>query len=145
MKKGVQVFWGAIVVVILLALGSSFFVSSRPGQYDQLAQCIKSQGVVFYGAYWCPHCQRTKAMFGSSAKLLPYVECSKSDGKTQTDICIEKKIVSYPTWIRPDGASMNGEHTMQEWASFSGCTIDGQKTAFSAAATSSAEASPAKQ
>ena len=135
MKKGVLIFWGIIIAVIVLALASSFFVSAKPGKYDQLAQCIKTQGVIFYGAFWCPHCQRTKGLFGSSAKYLPYVECSTADGKGQTQICIDKKITSYPTWIRPDGAVMGGEHTVQEWAAFSGCTVDGQKTDFSVVAT----------
>jgi hypothetical protein len=139
MKKGVLVFWGIILAVIILALASSFFVSARPGQYDNLAQCIKKQGIIFYGAFWCPHCQRTKGLFGSSAKYLPYVECSTPDGQGQTQVCIDHKIQSYPTWIRPDGAIMNGEHPLEEWAAFSGCTLDGQTTAFSTttAATSS--------
>jgi hypothetical protein len=135
MKQGVLIFWGVIIAVIILAFASSFFVSAKPGQHDNLAQCIKKQGVIFYGAFWCPHCQRTKGIFGSSAKYLPYVECSTPDSKGQTQICIDKKITSYPTWIRPDGAVMGGEHTIQEWAAFSGCTVDGQATDFSVVAT----------
>jgi thiol-disulfide isomerase/thioredoxin len=135
MKKGVLIFWGLIIAVIVLAIGSSFLVSARPGQYDQLAQCIKKQGVIFYGAFWCPHCQRTKALFGVSAKYLPYVECSTADGNKQTQICIDKKITSYPTWVRPDGGELGGEHTVDEWAAFSGCTVDGQTTAFAPVAS----------
>lgn len=138
MKKGVLVFWAAIIAVIVIGLGASMFASSKPGAHDALAQCIKKQGVVFYGAYWCPHCQRTKGLFGSSAKYLPYVECSTPDGQGQTQICADKKIISYPTWVRPDGATLGGEHTLQEWAAFSGCTLDGQSTAFSSATSSSA-------
>jgi thiol-disulfide isomerase/thioredoxin len=140
MKKGVLIFWGIILAVIVLAFGSSLFLQAQPGAHDQLAQCIKKQGVVFYGAFWCPHCQRTKALFGTSAKYLPYVECSTPDGKNQTQICIDKKINSYPTWVRPDGATMGGEHPLSEWAAFSGCTLEGQMTAFSeVTATTSSE------
>jgi thiol-disulfide isomerase/thioredoxin len=128
MKKGVLIFWGIIIVLIVLGVVSSFMVSSKPGKSDSLAQCIKSQGVVFYGAFWCPHCQRTKALFGSSEQYLPYVECSNPDGKSQTQICIDKKISTYPTWIRPDGATLTGEHTIEEWAAFSGCTLAGAAT-----------------
>ena len=138
MKNGVLVFWGIIIVLIIAGIGSSFFFSSQPNKLDAVAQCIKSKGIVFYGAFWCPHCQRTKALFGASAKLLPYVECSTADGQGQTQICIDKKISSYPTWIRPDGAILNGEHTLDEWAAFSGCTLTGQKTAFSSASSTSA-------
>lgn len=139
MKKGVAIFWGAIILLIAAGLGSSFFVSARPSPYNNLAQCIKSQGVVFYGAFWCPHCQRTKGLFGSAAKELPYVECSQPDGKTQTQICIDKKIQTYPTWTRPDGAQLTGEHTVQEWAAFSGCTLEGAKTEFSTSTSKSTE------
>ncbi len=139
MKNGVTIFWLILIAIIVLGVGSTFFIKSGPGQHDQLAMCIKDQGVIFYGAFWCPHCQRTKGLFGTSVKLLPYVECSTPDGQGQTQICKDKKIESYPTWIRPDGAQMGGEHTLAEWAAFSGCTIDGQKTAFSTVATSSTE------
>ncbi len=130
MKKGILIFWGIIIAVIVLAFVSSFMVSARPGPHNAIAQCIKNRGVIFYGAYWCPHCQRTKALFGSSAKLLPYVECSTANGRGQTQICIDKKVQSYPTWTRPDGAILTGEHTLEEWAGFSGCTLDGQEAEF---------------
>ena len=139
MNKGVALFWGAIILLIALGLGSSYFVAARPSPYNNLAQCIKSQGVIFYGAFWCPHCQRTKAMFGSAAKYLPYVECSTPDGKSQTQICIDKNIQSYPTWIRPDGASITGEHTISEISTFSGCTIEGAKTEFGTTTKTSSE------
>jgi glutaredoxin len=139
MKNGVLIFWGVIVVVIVLGLGSLLLVSNKPGKYDALAMCIKNQGVTFYGAFWCPHCQRTKALFGSSAKYLPYVECSNPDGKTQTQVCIDHKIQTYPTWVRADGSTITGEHTITEWAAFAGCTLDGQPTTPTAAATSTTE------
>ena len=145
MKKGVLIFWVAIILVVVLGIGASFFKSTTPGKFDPLAQCIKKQNVEFYGAFWCPHCQRTKALFGSSVKYLPYIECSTPNGQEQTQICKDKKILSYPTWIRPDGATMGGEHPIEEWAAFSGCTLDGQTTAFSkVTAASSTESSKVK-
>jgi len=140
-----MIFWGVIILVVVLGIGASFLKTAAPGKYDQLAQCIKKQGVIFYGAFWCPHCQRTKAEFGSSAKYLPYVECSTPDGQSQTQVCIDKKISSYPTWIRPDGQIMNGEHPIEEWAAFSGCKLDGTVTAFSTVtSTSSSEETKVK-
>ena len=123
MKRGVLIFWLVILALIVLGVGASFLSCARPGKYDTLAQCIKDKGVIFYGAFWCPHCAKTKQMFGSSAKLLPYTECSTPDGQKQTQICIDKKIQSYPTWIKPDGTSINGEHTIKEIADFAGCQI----------------------
>ena len=51
---------GAIVVVV----GGIFLLASRPGQYDNLAQCLTDKGAKFYGAFWCSHCQEQKAEFG---------------------------------------------------------------------------------
>lgn len=128
MKKGALAFWGIIGVLIVLGLGVALYARMAPGKYDQLAQCIKEQGVKFYGAYWCPHCQATKAEFGNSAHLLPYVECSTANGQGQTQECTDAGVVEYPTWVRPDGARLTGEHTVEEWAAFSGCTVSGQPT-----------------
>lgn len=123
MKKGVLIFWGIIIILILMGVAASFTVHSGPGKLDTFAQCIKDKGTVFYGAFWCPHCQRTKAMFGNSSKLLPYVECSTPDGQGQTQVCKDNHIASYPTWIRTDGASTTGEHTLKELADFTGCQL----------------------
>ena len=125
MKNGVAIFWSIIVLLIVLGVGASFFVGSTgSGKLDSFAQCIKDKGVIFYGAFWCPHCQRTTAMFGSSAKHLPYVECSKPDGKTQTQICIDKKIQSYPTWVSTATTTvLTGEHTLKELSDFTTCPL----------------------
>jgi thiol-disulfide isomerase/thioredoxin len=111
----------AIVIVGLVFLGRG---SAGPGQLDGFATCLKDKGAVFYGAFWCPHCQATKALFGKSAKLLPYVECSTPDGSGQTQICIDKKITSYPTWIFADGSQLDGEVTLQALSEKTNCPIN---------------------
>lgn len=112
------------MVVIALALAASFMGSNGPGKYDTLAQCIKDKGVTFYGAFWCPHCQKTKAEFGASAKLLPYVECSTPDGSGQTQVCKDKGISEYPTWVKTGTTTtLSGEHTIKEIADFAGCPL----------------------
>ena len=79
-----------IIIVVIVALaaifGARFFLKedNSPGQYDAFAQCLKDKGAIFYGAFWCPHCQNQKAMFGKSVQFLPYVECSTPDGNGQT-------------------------------------------------------------
>jgi thiol-disulfide isomerase/thioredoxin len=87
------------IIAILVAL--FVWYKTAPGPQDKLANCLKEVGVKFYGAFWCPHCQATKAQFGKSAKLLPYIECSTPDSKGQLQICIDNKIVGYPTWEFP--------------------------------------------
>jgi thiol-disulfide isomerase/thioredoxin len=74
MKNSVTIFWLAILAIIVIGVGASFYVGAKPGKYDTFAQCLTQKGVIFYGAFWCPHCQATKRMFGSSARLLPYHE-----------------------------------------------------------------------
>lgn len=123
MKKGVVIFWLVLAALIVAGVGASFFISARPGQLDPFTQCLKDKGVEFYGAFWCPHCQATKRMFGSSAKLLPYIECSTPDGQDQLQICKDKKIEQYPTWVFPDGKILTGEHTLQELSDASSCPL----------------------
>lgn len=121
--KGVTVFWIIIALLIVGGFGASMYMKTLPGKYDELAQCLKDKGAVFYGAFWCPHCQEQKRFFGNSAELLPYVECSNPDGKTQTQICIDKQIQSYPTWEFPDGSRLMGEQQPADLASKVGCAM----------------------
>ncbi len=113
-NKNVKIFASVIGLLILGIIGLVLLQNkgaspAQTGKYDALAQCIKASGANFYGAFWCPHCQAQKAMFGSSAKYLPYVECSTPDANGQTQICIDKKITSYPTWILKDGTRLPTE------------------------------------
>lgn len=133
MKKGALLFWIATLIVVVAGLYLAFSGSSKPSQLDSFAQCLKDRGAVFYGAFWCPHCQRTKQMFGSSAHLLPYVECSTSDGQGQTQICKEKGITGYPTWIFADGSKLEGETTLDQLSQASGCPLPGASSATTTA------------
>src|SRR3989338_7504677 len=92
-----------IVLVIGGVIGFGVYATSRPAPLDGFAQCLGEKGATFYGAFWCPHCQNQKKLFGRSERLLPYVECSTPDGQGQTMECREKEIQSYPTWIFANG------------------------------------------
>ena len=114
-----------IVIVIILVGGFGIYSALKPvppSKLDGFAQCLKSSGAEFYGAFWCPHCQEQKAEFGTSAKYLPYIECSKPDN-SQTQVCIDKKIESYPTWYFKDGTSQNGRLTLQTLADKTQCVL----------------------
>lgn len=133
------------VVVLLIAVGGILYVtsgsapatspsptttlsteesnaSSAFGPNLALAQCLKDQGVVFYGAFWCAHCKAQKALFGDAVPALPYVECSSPDGNLQTDICKEKKIESYPTWEFKDGTRLSGVQQLADLAVKANCS-----------------------
>jgi len=122
MKKQILIVIGVLVVVLAMAI---FFgkKESAPSQYDSFATCIKDSGASFYGAFWCQHCREQKAMFGRSAKLLPYIECSTPDGQSQTAICKEKGISSYPTWIFANGEKGNGTLQLANLASSTSCAL----------------------
>jgi len=115
-----------IIVVIAAIVMLLVSAAKKPGKYDGLAQCLTESGTKFYGAFWCPHCQAQKAMFGKSAKLLPYVECSQPDGKGQLQVCIDEKIEGYPTWVFADGTRSSGEQTFAQLAEKTNCEIDAQ-------------------
>lgn len=117
-------FWiGIFVLLIGGALFASSWYDGRPGVLDAFAQCLGEKGATFYGAFWCPHCQVQKKMFGKSAKLLPYVECSTTDGKGQLEICTEKKVEGYPTWEFADGSRLTGEVPLATLAEKTSCVI----------------------
>lgn len=120
----VTMFWVIIGVLIVGGIGGSMYMKTLPGKYDALAQCLTEKGAVFYGAFWCPHCQEQKQWFGNSAKLLPYTECSEADRKTQTPICVEKEIKSYPTWIFADGSRIVGQQKPEFLAEKTGCSLN---------------------
>jgi hypothetical protein len=79
-------------------------LNQEPGEYDSLAKCIKDSGAKFYGATWCSYCNTQKDLFGSSAKYLPYVECTSSNTQSISPICRKADIEGYPTWIFADGS-----------------------------------------
>ena len=131
MSNNVKIFIGVIILLILgtvagvlVQFGSA--MPTGPGKYDAFATCLKDKGAVFYGAFWCTHCQATKKEFGSSAGLLPYVECSTPDATSQLrqlQVCADKKIESYPTWEFADGSRLTGEVSLQQLAVKTACIL----------------------
>ena len=117
---------GAIVIAAVGGISWYVMRTQGPGPLDGFAQCLKDKGALFYGAFWCPHCQNQKAMFGSSARLLPYVECSTLDSAGQLPVCQEKKIEGYPTWTFADGSRESGEVPLEKLAEKTGCALPGK-------------------
>lgn len=111
------------IVVFVLVIGGLVYMSRLPGKLDTFATCLKDKGAVFYGAFWCPHCQEQKAMFGRSQKKLPYVECSTPEGNGQTQICKDKKITGYPTWEFADGTRETGTVSLAKLADKTSCPL----------------------
>lgn len=125
-----------IFILVLASIFIYYFWSlNQPGDLDNFAACLGKKGATFYGAFWCPHCQNQKRLFGNSARLLPYVECSTPDQNGQLQICIDKKITGYPTWEFADGTRLSGEVTLQDLAEKTGCSLQSGVNISSSGAT----------
>lgn len=125
MTKNLKILTAVVIIGVVVIVGVVILTNhkSGPGKYDAFAKCLKTNGAIFYGAFWCPHCQNVKKEFGSSTEFLPYVECSTPDGQSQTQICKDKNISGYPTWEFKDGSRLEGEVPFSDLASKSGCTL----------------------
>lgn len=124
MKKQTKIIIGLIILVVfVLPLGYWVYAKDQPGKYDTFAQCITDSGAKFYGTFWCPYCLNQKRVFGKSAGLLPYVECSTPDRQSQLAVCNDAGITSYPTWEFAGGERIVGELSREQLAEKTGCEL----------------------
>lgn len=113
---------GAVLAAVaFLAVG---YARSAPapaatGYAEGLARHLAASGARFYGAYWCPHCQDQKAIFGRAARALPYVECDPRGVGAQPQVCAAAGIRAYPTWDI-GGRRYEGFLSLEELARLSG-------------------------
>ncbi|MSR71401.1 MAG: hypothetical protein EXS50_01870 [Candidatus Taylorbacteria bacterium] len=114
---------GVILAIVIIGITWAISKNNEPGKYDSFATCLKNSDTIFYGAFWCPHCQSQKKLFGKSAKLLPYVECSSTNGRSMLPVCKDKGIESYPTWVFPDASKLTGEIALKTLAEKSNCPL----------------------
>jgi len=84
-----------------------------------LARHLKEVGAKCYSAWWCPHCQEQREMFGAEAvEVAPFVECSTVSGK-QNDVCKAANIDGYPQWVI-GGETYKGAQPLGRLAEISG-------------------------
>ncbi|MCR4314527.1 MAG: hypothetical protein NUV84_04775 [Candidatus Uhrbacteria bacterium] len=110
-----------VVGVIVFAANNSVGRSS-PSPYDDFAQCLSNAGVTMYGAWWCPHCESQKDLFGSAFNNVTYIECSTA-ARTMNQTCQDAGIEGYPTWEFSDGSRASGEQSLETLAQKSGCVL----------------------
>ncbi len=128
-KNNPALMWGgiAIVVIVVLILLIVLFTSSGPDytqeSVDAFAKCITDSGATMYGAFWCPHCAKTKKMFGNSFQYIDYVECDPRGDNQQAELCLEKDILDYDTWEFADGSRIVSEPTFEELSQKTGCAM----------------------
>ena len=84
-----------------------------------LAQHLSATGAKKYGAFWCPHCNEQKQLFGKEAFAdVDYVECDPQGENPQRDVCMAKGVQSFPTW-EIDGKLYPGTKELDELAELS--------------------------
>src|SRR3989338_2121649 len=117
-KKGLIIILAvaAIAVGVLYEYARTRVAESAP--LDEFAQCLADKNVIMYGAEWCSYCQNEKNAFGSSFRLVPYVECPENPQE-----CLAQKVDRYPTWIFSDGRKFVGEQGLQKLSKESGCAL----------------------
>lgn len=134
---GVVIFGGLFLWAV-----SKYSTPAGPAPLDDFAKCLTEKGVVFYGAFWCPHCQNQKKLFGDSIQYIDYVECSTPDAKGQLKVCQDKKIEGYPTFEFSDGSREDGEVSLEKLSEKTSCPLPGAQVpvvASSTIATSTAQ------
>ena len=112
-----------LFIAIIVFIGFGVWSRAQPGKYDTFAQCLGEKRAIFYGAFWCPHCQEQKALFGQSKDKLPYHECSTPDSQGQLPDCAAVGIESYPTWILSSGERLVGPQQLSTLAEKTGCAL----------------------
>lgn len=112
-----------VLVIIIVFMRLVVTTGKVVNKYDDFTKCLGEKGAQFYGAFWCPHCQSQKKLFGRSAKYLPYIECSTPDSKDQTQTCKDKKIEGYPTWVFADESRLSGEIPLTQLAEKTTCEL----------------------
>jgi len=121
-------FFMFVALVVFIVGGFGVYMGNNNsgsgiGKLDSFAQCLKTSGAEYYGAFWCPNCQNQNKLFGSSKKYLPYTECSTPDGKGQLQICKDKEIKGYPLWMFADGTQASGLQSLQQLSDKTQCPL----------------------
>lgn len=113
------IFVGIAAVFLLSACGD--LLGDR---YVGFSQCLSEKGVTMYGAYWCPHCANQKKLFGTEGfRHVTYVECDPRGSGAKPELCKQKNIEGYPTWIFADGSRVSGERSLESLAEKTGCAL----------------------
>lgn len=110
---------------VLLAASCSSQNGPSTAEAEAVAQWVTQAGAKMYGAWWCPHCQDQKEMFGESAfKKVTYIECANPD-RSQNAVCQAAGIKSYPTWEFADGSRVSQVMDFDELKEKTGYPKDG--------------------
>ena len=113
----------AIAIVVAFAAAYYFIRHRQNSHLDAFAKCLTAKQAKMYGAFWCPHCDEQKKMFGSSFQYAPYIECGIKGSKGIEPVCTEAGIKRFPTWVFADGTRVEGEHELVFLGEATGCSL----------------------
>lgn len=134
---GQLLFTGIIVATVVLVGTLGMYApinnpraETTPGGYNittissqaeiSLAQHLKQVEAKMYGAFWCPHCQEQKQLFGQEAVAqLNYIECDPKGTNPRPDLCQAAKIQGFPSW-EIKGKLYQGTQSLKQLADVSG-------------------------
>lgn len=121
-----QLLFVGFIVTILTITGTLTIYGLQAQQVQvnnsfagKLATHLRNTDSKMYGAFWCPHCQEQKALFGEAFKQVPYIECDPRGENAQPDLCRAKQITGYPTW-EIKGQRVDGLTSLEKLAEVSG-------------------------
>lgn len=121
-SKSAYYLYGAAILVVVGLIAFATTQKAAPSVYDEFAQCLTDDGVKMYGAWWCPHCQSQKKLFGTSFARVTYIECSTAS-KSMNQTCKDASIEGYPTWEFSDASRLGGEQSLETLSEKSGCAL----------------------
>ncbi len=116
MNKKTYLTIGSVIVIAGMLVW--WALNTETPDRTAFAQCLAAKNITMYGAEWCPHCQNEKRAFGPAFEFVPYVECPD-----ESQVCLDKGIRGYPTWILPDGRKLEGEQGLDKLSAESGCPL----------------------
>ncbi len=91
---------------------------------DKLAQALTDQGVKFYYAWWCPHCEDQIALFGNAFETLDSTDCAEGVGSGQfNQFCTDLGVTTVPAWVWPDGTVLTGARPFENLAEQAGLVL----------------------
>ena len=116
----------ALIYVGILVLFAAAYLAGlyyKNHKYDSFAKCLAGKQAKMYGLYWCPHCADQKAMFGSSFKYVPYVECAIRGSKELAPECKTAGVKLFPTWQFGADPPKEGVLSLDALSEKTGCTL----------------------
>ena len=112
------------LVIVAAVIGAYFFGRHRrASRLNAFAQCLSAKQTKMYGAFWCPHCEEQKQMFGNSFQYVTYVECGVMGSRAMTPECMQAGIKHFPTWQFSDGERREGTTQLKVLSEKTGCGL----------------------